>query len=122
MRSMDRRIRKLESVANLEGLMRHYVDDHGNVMAKPTDPLQVLAWVIQHPLARLDLIAATANKLAQYKYARKQHVTGEIVDVEARNRRILEGQKRVAADRIRREAEEKQKTAPAQRAEKVEQA
>lgn len=102
--------------------MRQYVDDLGNVMAKPTDPLQVLAWVIQHPRARLDLIANTANKLAQYKYARKQHATAEIVDVEARNRRILEGRNRVAADRLRREAEEKQKTAPAQRAERVEQA
>jgi hypothetical protein len=44
---MDRRIRKLESMANLAELMRQYVDDHGNDMAKPTDPLQVLAWVIR---------------------------------------------------------------------------
>jgi hypothetical protein len=102
MRSIDRRIRKLESVANLEEAMRQYVDDHGNVMAKPTDPLQVLAWVIQHPLARLDLIANTANRLAQYMYARKQHATAEIVDVEARNQCILKGRERVAqAKRLR---------------------
>ena len=41
MRSIDSRIQKLESVAKLEALTRR------NVMAKPTDPLQVLAWVTQ---------------------------------------------------------------------------
>src|SRR6266851_8971705 len=87
MRSIDSRIRKLESVANLEG----------NVMAKPTDPLQVLAWVIQYPLARLDLIADTANKLAQYKYARRRDMSiSGLPSAEEYRRLSAEGRTRVA--------------------------
>ena len=80
MRSIDRRIRKLESVANLKESMRQYVDDQGNVRAKPTDPLQVLAWVIGHPRASLELIGQAANQLAQYKYARKREDTHKVDD------------------------------------------
>ena len=95
MRSLDRRIRKLESVAHLEELMRQ----HG--MAKPTDPLQVMAWVIQHPLARLDLIAATANKLAQYKYARKRDMAiSGLPSAEEMRQRSQEGRARVAQARL----------------------
>ncbi|SRR6266851_3891703 len=87
MRSIDSRIRKLESVANLEG----------NVMAKPTDPLQVLAWVIQYPLARLDLIADTANKLAQYKYARRRDMSiSGLPSAEEYRQKSAEGRVRVA--------------------------
>jgi hypothetical protein len=96
MKSINRRIQKLESVAKLEALMRL----HGNAMAKPTDPLQVLAWVIQHPLARLDLIANTANKLAQYEYARKRDMSiSGLPSAEEYRQKSAEGRERVAQAR-----------------------
>ena len=102
MRSLDRRIRKLESVAHLEELMRPFV------MAKPTDPLQVLAWVIQHPLARLDLIAAAANKLAQYKYARKRDMAiSGLPSAEEMRQRSQEGRARVAQARLLEQGKER---------------
>ena len=110
MRSIDRRIRKLESVANLEELRRQYVDDHSKVMAKPTDPLQVLAWVIQHPLARLDLIANTANKLAAYMYARKREDRLSMSVGEETLRQITEeGRQRARLEREKREKEQQPK-------------
>jgi hypothetical protein len=114
MRSIDRRIRRLERVANHEELMRQYVDDHGNAMAKPTDPLQVLAWVIQHPLARLDLIANTANKLAQYMYVRKREDRLSMsVDEETLLQITEEGRERAAREEQR---EKNRRRAPLRRA------
>ena len=102
MRSIDRRIRKLESAADLEELTRPFV------MAKPTDPLQVLAWVIQHPLARLNLIANTANMLAQYTYARKRDMAiSGLPSAEEMRQRSQEGRARVAQARLLEQGKER---------------